>query len=447
MRKASTVTRITGLFVAVAICAALGYVYFIHDYREPETGPSLLEAIRRSDLSAMESYLGAGGPPEARIDVGGRQMSLLQAAIADREEDIAVALLDAGATFEGSEVDATYIGTNGLTEVVRRLLPIPPDRPIAYTGLVNAADNGYYDVVEVYLQQTDGRSDEWAREYGRAANVAISVGYDDVARLLVEAGASPDELLHTAARFSSAGMIRYLLARGLDVNEVLTIPGAQERTPIDFAWRRYQDEQAWYEEHADDTSHTVNRSRDVEYVLFELVRAGARIDTVDLGGVAKDVMEEIALVEGDDRKLIAAARVGLFDLVDELLDNKRVQDKDILRTAVMVAFRNDHDDIARRLLEFGAPVDGGVLHAAASTSSPGMVRWLMRNGADHSERVDGATPLDVWFAERTTIDPELVLHELIVAGADVCGLVEKEQGLPGLSAMILRDSATSCWDN
>lgn len=450
MKEASTigVTRrgalLAGLLIAAGV--SVSYWYWTRDERAPQAA-ALLEAIRRSDLPTIERYLDRGGAPEASIEVNGRQMSLLAAAIEDREERIAIALLDAGATFQGSDVDVTHVALNGLTEVVRRLLPIAADQPIAHTGLASAADNGYFDVVEVYLSQTDGRRDEWLNEYGRAANVAMSVGYDDVARLLIESGASLDEVLHTAARFSSAGMIRELIARGMDVNATLTIPGVQERTPIDFAWRRYQDEEAWYVEHADDPRHTANRSRDAEYVLFELLRAGARLEGVDLSEIAKDPIAEVASVQLSDEQLVVAARVGLLEVVDSILNARPAHDENSLRVATIVALRNDHDDIARRLLTFGAPIDGGVLHAAAATSSPGMVRWLLRHGARVSERVDGATPLDTWFAERTTIDPELILHELIMAGADACGLVENERDLPGLSAMILRDSAPSCWDN
>jgi len=437
-------TLLAGLLIAVGV--SVGYWYLTRGDRAPQAD-ALLEAIRRSDLPTIARYLDRGGSAEAPIDVNGRQVSLLQAATEDREEQIAVALLDAGATFQGSEVDATHVALNGLTEVVRRLLPIAADQPIAHTGVASAADNGYFDVVEVYLSQSDGRREEWLTEYGRAANVAMSVGYDDVARLLIDSGASLDEVLHTAARFSSAGLVRDLLARGLDVNEPLTIPGVQERTPIDFAWRRYQDEEAWYAEHAEDPRHTANRSHDAEYVLFELARAGGRLEGVDLNQVAKDPLAEIGSVQGSEAQLIVAARVGLLDVVDTILSSRAVRDENNLRAATIVALRNDHDDIARRLLEVGAPVDGGVLHAAAATSSPGLVRWLLRHGADASERVDGASPLDVWFEERTTLDPELVLHELIVAGAEVCGLVAKEKDLPGLSAMILRDSAPFCWDN
>jgi len=122
------------------------------------------------------------------------------------------------------------------------------------------------------------------------------------------------------------------------------------------------------------------------------------------------------------------------------------QSKDTLRSAVIEALRNDHDDVARLLLLNGAPVDGGVLHVASSSSSPGIVRYLLSLGADPSERINGASPLEAWLADRVTNDPEFNLHELIVGGADACWLVSRRAELPGLSPMVLRDSAPQCWD-
>jgi hypothetical protein len=116
-----------------------------------------------------------------------------------------------------------------------------------------------------------------------------------------------------------------------------------------------------------------------------------------------------------------------------------------MREAVVAALLSNHDDIARILLEYGAPVNGGALHAAANASSAGLVRYLLRNGASATERVDGKTPVEWWLENNSSSDPGYVLHELIVGGADVCWL--RERGLQGFEASILRNSAPDCWDS
>lgn len=433
------------VLVVVLMMAVAGYL-LLRNRSPEEMRPRLLEAIRYSELAAVEDYLRQGGSPEATVDVYGEQMTLLKAAIIDREEAIALALLDAGAQLESSGVDLTYVGTNGMKGIVERLLPLRQDRAIEHTGVASAADNGYYDVVEVYIRRRDGRSSEWRKEFGRAANSALFARYDDTARLLVEAGADLKEALHTAARFSSPGMVRYLLAQGMNPNERIVIPGVLEQTPIEFAWLRYREEEASDEPGAEGARPRRIRS-DAAYVLFELTRAGARLDSVDLTTIAKDGLAEITAADGISEELLVTARIGLADHVEGLLLNRSQLDQSSLRSAVIVALQNDHDDIARILLGAGAPFDGGVLHAAAAGSSPGMVRYLLSLGASPSERVDGKSVLDFWLEESTTNDPEFILHELITAGTDACELVSRKDRLPGLSAMVLKDSAPKCWDN
>lgn len=444
-------TARTMSYVAIGalILTSIGYLLLKARTDPVEAEAELLQSIRHSDVRAVQSYLDRGGSPLATIDVYGKRMSLLGVAIVDREEGIALALMDAGATLESSGVDLTYVGTNGLTRVVERMLPLSSEREIAYTGISNAADNGYNDVVEAYLRRQDGRVAEWAKEYGRAANSAMFADYDDTARLLLEAGADLSETLHTAARFSSAGMVRYLLSRGISATEAIVVPGVEQQTPIEFAWLRYREEAAYREElaasgHAEHAAS--NRVRDAEYVLYELLRAGATLPGVDLTDIAKDGLAELSVIEGISDKIVAAARMGFFDEVSNLIDDTQRPDVDTLRMAVIEAFQNSHDDIARMLLSRGAPVDGGVLHVASSFSSPGMVRYLLVRGADPNEPVDGKTPLQSWFDQRSTLDAEFNLHELIVGGADACWLVARKEELPGLSAMVLKDSAPRCWD-
>jgi ankyrin repeat protein len=254
-------------------------------------------------------------------------------------------------------------------------------------------------------------------------------------------------MLHFAARFSSAGMVRYLIANGADPAQVVepTVAVVQERTPLDYAWKRYKERVAEQREGASSAAAFL-KNHDAEYVLFELLRAGAQTSDAELRAAALDGLAEIRAMPAHEQ-LTAAARIGFIDVVADLLDRDPGWTADKLREAVIAALENDHDDIARLLLDRGAPVNGGVLHVAANASSAGLVRYLLHKGADVAERVDGKTPVEWWLDKSSTQDPEFVLHELIVGGADVCWLRAHERELPGHSAMILKGSAPQCWDD
>jgi ankyrin repeat protein len=338
---------------------------------------------------------------------------------------------------------------NGMGRVVERLLPISISAHVGGgdlvdTGLVRAADNGYYDVVENYLRFSKIADYPWQAEFGRAVVAAMIAGYDDVARLLLEAGAKSDDALHVAARFSSPGIVRRVIENGADPAGILApaVDSIVERTPLDFALRRFRDEADYYAR----TEPPFGRSRDAEYVVFELLRSGAQPGTSDAPAIAHDGLAELSELTRNE-KLIGAARSGYFDVASQLLADGSIWSADVLRAATITALENDHDDVARLLLERSAPVDGRVLHTAAAVSSPGMVRYVLDLGADVSQRIDNQTVLDWWLHKSSTEDPELILHELITARADVCWLVRERDRLPGLSAVILRDSAPECQDS
>jgi hypothetical protein len=373
-------------------------------------------------------------------------MTLLKEAIYDRETAIALLLLDSGADFTASGASLIDVGANGMTELVDRLLPGADVEDFMLTGVSTAASHGYLDTVQSYIRFADGRStDAWLRTFGGAAGSALLGGYDDVARALFDAGAWFPGMLHGVSRFSSPGMVRYLLAKGFDPTQVFEPDEStvRERTPLDFALKDYRDRMAVAQDHpSDDTEYL--RGRDAEYILFELLRAGAQTDDAEILAIARDGLAEIRAAP-PDTQLALAARIGYTDVVADLLEREGGWTALAMREAVVAALLSNHDDIARILLEYGAPVNGGALHAAANASSAGLVRYLLRNGASATERVDGKTPVEWWLENNSSSDPGYVLHELIVGGADVCWL--RERGLQGFEASILRNSAPDCWDS
>jgi ankyrin repeat protein len=441
--------RLAVVLVAAATVLLLCGGYWFASWRSsPRRAPiPLSESIRRGDLEAVRRYLSSGGSPDAEVlvETSGWRITLLKEAIFDRETAIALALLDGGANFKASGARLIDVGANGMTELVNRLLPEASDDNPALTGIGTAAGHGYFDTVQSFIRFTEGRrTDKWLRAFGDAAGSAMLGGYDDVARALIDAGGRTPDMLHGAARFSSPGMVRYLLANGLDPTEVHDsgIAVIKERTPLDFAWKSYKDRvELARDVGSSDTEYL--RGHDAEYVMFELLRAGAQTNDPELRAAARDGLAEIR-AEPADAQLELAARIGFIDVVADLLKREVRWTNQAMREAVVAALQTDHDDIARMLLENGAPVDGGVLHAAANASSPGLVRYLLRKGANPAERLDGKTPVESWLENNSAQDPGYVLHELIVGGADVCWL--RRRRLEGFSAVILKDSAPQCWD-
>jgi hypothetical protein len=186
-----------------------------------------------------------------------------------------------------------------------------------------------------------------------------------------------------------------------------------------------------------------------QFIMYELLRGGAaprndRPSDVPLNGI--ELLEE-SFVDPEQR-LIAAARFGYFDTVASIIETYKPGSA-AMREATRVALAALNNDIALLLLDAGAPVDHGPLHAAARGNSPGLVRDLIARGADPDELIDGETAPESWWA-RTSVrdfgaDGDLVLHELINGGAEVCWLTEHYDELNIFAAGFMRHTATHCW--
>jgi hypothetical protein len=104
-----------------------------------------------------------------------------------------------------------------------------------------------------------------------------------------------------------------------------------------------------------------------------------------------------------------------------------------LSDALNLAIGRGYDDIARLLLEHGAPASGAALRAASLRTSPGLVRFLLSRGADFSERYrdplgegrrrNGYTAIEyAWDGcQRGTSSQQRIatfkIHDLVAAGA------------------------------
>jgi hypothetical protein len=359
----------------------------------------------------------------------------LKIALYDREEEIALALLEAGADLEHSGVAVHTVAGEGMAKTLRYLLVQDSGRfgeHIEDAGLSKAALRGYLDVVEVLVDFGSRRDAAWGPLLSEAAAVAMGFGHDDIARFLFENGAGLDGgVLHEAARASSPGMVRYLLSKGADVREE-RIQG----TPIEYAWMRYSEG---------------DRGGDREMVLFELLRAGAASGDLPAEGVAVDGLALLTtpeMLRDPPRRVVLAARLGFYDVTEQIVGDPLSVTGEVMRDATIAAIEAGHNDIARLLLRAGSPVNGGVLHAAAGSSSPGLVRDLLSRGADPAEMIDESTAAHYWLnAALAEEGPNsaYVLHELVRGGVDVCWILDYRTRISGLSRGILRDTATACW--
>lgn len=411
----------------------------------------LWDVVRRGQSRVIAEYLDSGGAPNARVSSPENeelQWPLLQVALFDREEEIALTLLRAGASFSALGIEIDLVIGEGLPAFLDELFLREPwliseaSRARQMALLYPSASKGYYQVVEVILSHAERLDLDWEEDIASEAVArALDARQDDIARILLMAGASPsNSVMHLAARASSPGMIRFLLSLGGSATTALSVekvsPVTKLRTPMDFAWQRY-------------ISSSGDRREVARFVMFELMRAGATYGPDDLSvDVPQDGMAALNALDDPSEILVEAASMGYYESAAAALATASIE-QDVLREALSASFQSLHNDISGLLIGAGAPLDGGTLHAAAASNSPGLVRLLLDLGANPNEVVDGQTPVQSWF-ERTQVrylraSGEYILHELINGGGDACWLKEQETQLSAIAANFLRDTATECW--
>jgi hypothetical protein len=366
----------------------------------------LYTAIASGRTAFVENFIARGGNPNAPLR--GTPMGWvypLNVAVRADSEPIALALLDAGADFERSGLDSYVISAAGMAQVWEFLLSQREDRLQSARETIDAAcSHGYFEVVEVLSRHALERNTAPATADALASCVMMS---PDSARLLIDRGARSSSALFAAARFGSVGMVRLLLDHGADPFERY---GSEDATfagfaAIDFARHEYEfkDESA--------------RQR-VRYVLHELAAGPPPRSREPAAALAKDAREDLERYAAPAERLAFAARFGLYDSVRELLERSAAFAPADLRRATRAALEGRNPDVARLLLESGAPPDGGALHAAAQTNLAGIVKHLLALGADVNERANGATPLESWLVSKER-DYEAI-RLLLASGADIC---------------------------
>ena len=131
------------------------------------------------------------------------------------------------------------------------------------------------------------------------------------------------------------------------------------------------------------------------------------------------------LVAGDNVLAVAASH-GHYDVCKMLLEHAQIHNiswGDEFSLAMQAAISQDHDDIARLLLSYGAPTSGDVFLSAIKGGSGGIVRTLIQHGADVESEVPAQirsrlrTPLDFATSRLERADPDaaFAIYELVSA--------------------------------
>jgi ankyrin repeat protein len=130
----------------------------------------------------------------------------------------------------------------------------------------------------------------------------------------------------------------------------------------------------------------------------------------------------VLLELGTEKDAPSAAYLNDVDrLAGQLADGSRVDDRTSGADLLSWAAYGGAAGTARLLLEHGADVDGGALHAAAERSRLELVKLLIDAGADVDRRdpQTGRTALHAAVAAGPDGDSPEIVRLLLVAGADV----------------------------
>lgn len=410
---------------------------------------NLWSAIARSELGSIHEYLNAGGDPNVNAarplsTPGEAPWPLIKIALTDRQEDIALALLQAGADFDAAAMPLGTVAGNGMPRVLKYLIDQDPGRlrntPQQGALLQPPIEFGYHQSVEVILSEARRLGFSWdPAATSEAAVLAIDDRHYNIARALYAAGTPlKDSAIRVAARNGSPGMVRYLLSLGADPDaplaEEFVNPQLGARTAMDYAWLRYR--------FSDGIEREIARMN-----MFELLRGGATAKDGEPEDVPRDGLSELDAIVDLDKRLVEAARFGFYDVAESIVRNGGLSQA-ALREATTMSLESRNNDIAVLLIEAGAPLSGGPLHAAASGNSPGIVRDLIARGADPNEIVDGATPIERWWArvqmQNFGAAGDFVLHELLKASAEACWLLKYIDDLNLAARGFMTQTAQRC---
>ncbi len=302
-----------------------------------------------------------------------------------------------------------------------------------WTALIEAADEGSLEVAELLLD--NGANMNLNPDTGRSAAVmAASEGHLDVLKLLIERGASPTagqiSPLHMAAKEGKTEIVRYLLAKGVNVD----LRDADGRTALTYAASEGQTEviKILLQAGADPELADKNGRSATLYAVEEgetesmlevtqrmgdaaverlvntpeiLVGPAGEGDLFTLQAMVEGLGMEIDITDGQGYTPLAmAAREGHLDVVQYLLqEGASVHGSGSTCSPLFLSVREGHPRVVETLVHAGAHLEDGC-----------DFEWVNHDEQITFERYSGATPLMIAIEEN---EPG-VAHLLLSLGAD-----------------------------
>ena len=304
---------------------------------------------------------------------------------------------------------------NKVKEVRNHLLSLPADirNGKSMTGLMLASSHGSLDVCKVLLEKKKSQLNE--RDlFGKTALLySAENGHTNVLQLLLEQGASEDQVkaaLKIAVESNQIEVVKFLLDVWLTIE-------SKEKLKTTKVYKVEEREKTHLKPASIYNQGTKKKFTLTVDEVFELMNTAAKNKNVEIIQILLDTLSRFDN-RNYDNTLYSAARKGYFHLVSCLLENET----DLLantRTRKLTDYDskpiNDHWDIEtgkEQKENFATP-----LHIAAFNGHFEIVKYLVSNRADNKENEEdsNATPLHL-ASQKAHIE---VVKFLVSKGAEI----------------------------